>query len=96
MEKWKEANANKEKNEPQIPKVPERFWEDGKWAEENYGRLQKRYFDVWVAVFNKNVVSSGKDIEKVEVEAEKKTKTSSGEIPLIFIERGAHVYQSEP
>ncbi len=90
MEKWKEANANKEKNEPQIPKVPERFWEDVDWAEEHFSHLSEKYTDMWVAIVDGEVVSFGKNGGIVEEEA--RAKTGKKHIYMIFAESGMNVW----
>ena len=69
-----------------------RFWEDMNWGFNNYSRLMKKYPDKWVAIVNKKVTSSGENIEEVELKAEKKSGKSKDEIPVIFIESGAHIY----
>ena len=45
------------------------FWEDVRWAEENYVELQRRYQDKWVAVFRKKVISYGENRGEVEKRA---------------------------
>lgn len=36
-----------------MEKIPKRFQEDDKWAEEHYSDLMKKYSCEWIAVFNK-------------------------------------------
>lgn len=62
------------------------FWEDLKWGEKNYPKLQVKYPDQWVAIANKKVVSAGKSLKNVELKAEKKTKKEKEKIPVLFIE----------
>lgn len=47
--------------------------------------------EFWNAVADKKVVSAGENLERVETAAEK--KTGRRDFPLLFIERGAHVYK---
>jgi len=73
-----------------MEKIPKEFWEDAKWVEKHYSELVKKFPDEWVAVVNREVVTSGKDLAKVKEEA--KIKTGREKIPTIFIECGDHVY----
>ena len=73
-----------------MEKIPKDFWEDAKWAEKHYSELVKKFPDEWVAVVNREVVTSGRDLAKVKEEA--KLKTGREKIPTIFIECGDHVY----
>ena len=75
-----------------MEEVERKYFEDVKWGLNNYFNLMKRYPDKWVAVVNKKIVSSGESIEKVELEAEKKSGKDKRNIPVIFVERGAHIY----
>lgn len=68
----------------------EKIWEDIEWAEEFYPELQKKYHDEWIAIFNKEVISSGKNLGTVEDEARK--KVGKTEFYTIFIESGAAFY----
>ena len=68
------------------------FMEDMKWGLDNYKNLQLKFRDLWVAIVNKNVVASGESIKYVEDEASKRTGRKREEIPVIFVESGAHVY----
>ena len=73
-----------------MDKMPKEFWEDAKWAERHYSELVKEYPEEWVAVVNREVVTSGKDLARVKEEA--KIKTGRAKIPTIFVECGDHVY----
>ncbi|PKP57368.1 MAG: hypothetical protein CVT89_04600 [Candidatus Altiarchaeales archaeon HGW-Altiarchaeales-2] len=53
---------------------PKEFFDDLAWAEKEYIKLQRKYPDMWVAVLDRKVVSTGKNLKNVELEAEKKTK----------------------
>ena len=68
----------------------EEFWEDASWGEENYGDLQRKYQDKWVAIVGKKIVSSGKNRREVKEHAIK--LTGKKYIPLIYIESGAVIY----
>ena len=72
------------------PRLPERFWEDDEWIENNYSELVRNYKSEWIAVVNKMVVAHGKNLALVEEEA--KLKTGMDHIPVAFIESGAVVY----
>ena len=69
-----------------------KYLEDVKWGLNNYFNLMKKYPDKWVAVVNKKIVSYGENIEKVELNAEKKSGKSKKDIPVFFVEKGAHIY----
>ncbi len=73
-----------------VSKLPERFWDDDSWIEAHYGELQKEYSGQWVAVADKRVVASGKNLAKVEEEA--KMRTGLKHIPVSFVESGSVVY----
>lgn len=73
-----------------MKKISKEFWDDDEWAENHYMSLQDKYKDEWVAVVDKQVVSHGKSLARVEEEA--KMKTNKKEISLTFIECGNHVY----
>jgi hypothetical protein len=68
------------------------FIEDMKWGLDNYKNLQLKFRDLWVAIVNKEVVVAGESIKYVEEKASKLTGKSKEEIPVIFVESGAHVY----
>ena len=69
--------------------ISENFWEDQQWAFQHHSDLLDTYKDMWIAVVNKKVVSAGSSLEKVEAEA--KRKTGKDEIPVFFVECGAHI-----
>ena len=73
-----------------MEKIPKRFWEDDKWAEEHYSELIKKYHSQWIAVFNKKVISYGKNLAKVKEEAV--LNVGKQKIPTLFIESGDQVY----
>lgn len=70
--------------------MPERFWEDNQWTIDHYDELAHKYADEWVAVVNKTVVASGESIGEVKRKAER--KTGEKHIPVMFIEKGVHIY----
>lgn len=71
-------------------KMSRRFWNDLKWARNHHTDLLKKYRDKWIAVLNRRVVSFGTNLEKVEEQAKKKTGIL--DIPVMFVECGAHIY----
>lgn len=70
--------------------ISKEFWEDQQWGFQHHSDLLGRYKDMWVAIVNKKVVSAGEDLGKVEEEA--KQKTGKKQIPVLFVECGAHIY----
>ena len=76
----------------QVELLSDEFWKDDHWAHKHYQDLIKKYPDKWVAVFNKKIISFGNNIKKVEKEAKKIIKDK--EFPILFIEKGAHVYKN--
>ncbi len=66
------------------------IWEDLEWAQNSYSELQNKYQDEWVAIVNKEVVSSGKNLKTVEEEARR--KTGKREVYTTFVESGAALY----
>ncbi len=73
-----------------IPKMPTRFWDDDRWANEHYWELTRKYPNQWIAVVNREVVAHGKNLAMVEKEARK--KTSEDHISLTFAEGDIHVW----
>lgn len=73
-------------------KINKKLWDDILWSEEHYSELMERFPDKWVAIVDKKAVSSGESIKAVEIEAEKITGRSKNEIPVVFVECGAHIY----
>ena len=67
-------------------KVPKELWEDTEWGEKHYSELVKKYPDQWIAIVNKKVVSAGKSLRNVEIEAERKTSRKRDQIPVMFVE----------
>lgn len=71
-------------------KMSKRFWRDMKWGESHHVQLLKKYKDMWVAIFQKKVISAGKNLGEVEDQAKKKLKRD--DFPVLFVECGAHIY----
>lgn len=67
------------------------FWDDFKWGHQHHTELLKEHKDKWVAITNKQVVSSGKNLAEVERKARKKMKKE--EIPLLYVDSGQFPFQ---
>ena len=70
--------------------LPKRFWDDSKWAHQNFGELQQRYTNKWVAIVNKKVagvVENGDIARRIAVK-----KIGVKEIPVVFVESGHNLY----
>ncbi len=72
--------------------IDPKFMKEMEWALSQQGNWMHLYPDEWVAVFDKTIISHGKNIAEVEKEAVKKTKRDAKEIPVIFIECGRHLW----
>ncbi|MEK7727276.1 MAG: DUF5678 domain-containing protein [candidate division KSB1 bacterium] len=79
---------------PLVPPTPPEYWEDNNWADEHITDLAQAYPNLWVAVVDKQVVASGKVIAEVRRSAE--ARTGKTHFPIIFAERGIHVYANQP
>lgn len=73
-----------------IKTISKEFWEDQLWGFQHHTDLLKEFKDKWVAISNKKVISSGINLEIVEEEAKRLTKKK--EVPVMFVECGAHLY----
>ena len=71
-------------------RMSKEFWEDMRWALDHYQELMEEYPEMWVAVVDKKVVSSGYHIAKIEKIASK--ETGRPHIPVLFVEGSPHVY----
>jgi len=62
------------------------------WAYSNavYPKLARRYPNRWVAIAHHRVIAAGTNLQKVLAQARRKVDWP--EIPLVFVERGIHVY----
>ena len=72
--------------------IKKEFMEDVKWGLDNYKNLQLKFRDLWVAIVNNEVVVAGESIKYVEEKASQITGKRKEDIPVIFVESGAHVY----
>ena len=68
------------------------FMADMKGGLDNYKNLQLKFRDLWVAIMNRVLFVAGDDIRYVKEKASKLTGKNKEEIPVIFVESGAHVY----
>lgn len=79
---------------PPVPLTPPAYWVDSQWADEHIADLAQAYPNLWVAVIDKQVVASGKVIAEVRRTAE--AQSGKTHFPIIFAERGIHVYTNQP
>ena len=56
-----------------------------------YPKLARKYPNRWVALAHHRVIASGTDVMRVLAQARR--KIAWAEIPLVFVERGVHVYR---
>jgi hypothetical protein len=70
---------------------PDEYWEDSKWARDNFSEIVKQYPDQWVAIVDKKAVAAGRTIE--EVEKAGKEKTGRDEFPIYLAQKGLRVYR---
>lgn len=70
--------------------VSKQYNQDVNWAFSHYTDLAKKYPNMWVACAKKQIVAAGKSITETLTSAHQKIK--SKEIPVIFIEKGIHIY----
>lgn len=70
----------------------DRWQQERDWAysETVYPKLARRYPNRWVASAHHRVLASGTNLTKVLAQAHRKVDWK--EIPLVFVERGIHVY----
>jgi len=75
-----------------VDHIPKSYWEDHKWAYRHLNDLIRRHPNRWVAIYEKKVIASGES----SVAVEKKAKEISGraENPLMFVEKGCHIYEN--
>ena len=45
--------------------------DDSKWIKINYGKLQRRYADMYIAVFKKRVIAASEDFDQMYSNAKK-------------------------
>ena len=70
--------------------ISKEFWEDQQWGFQHHSELLDKYKDEWIAIVDKKVISAGHDLRKVKEKA--REKTGRREIPVLFVECGAHIY----
>ena len=75
-----------------MKKTPKKFWEDMRWGQSHESELMEKYRGKWVAIVNKKVVAAGTNLGKVKEDAMKTTKKDL--FPTLFIESGAHIYNT--
>ena len=76
-----------------IKPIPKQYHEDAEWAYANIEEITKQYPDLYVGIFNKEVIAAAKTIAEVQEIALK--KVNQKEIPIIFAEETIHVYQNK-
>lgn len=75
-----------------VDSMPKSYWEDRNWAYEHINELAIKYPNQWVAIFQKRVVATGESSVEVEKLAEKRSGRADN--PLIFVEKGCHIYEN--
>ena len=70
--------------------VTAEFWNDLHWGESHHTELLRTHRDEWVAILNKEVISSGINLAKVREDAQ--IKTGRNDIPVLFLDCGQHLY----
>jgi len=82
-----------------IPQEPQRYWDDLRWAREHSAELYRRFGadspedgNIWIAIFNQEVVAAGPNLAEVERIAAEKTDRPPEEIPVKFIASAAAIY----
>lgn len=78
---------------PPVPPTPKEFWEDNVWVDEHITDIAAAFPNLWVAVVDKQVVASGKVVAEVRHAAT--TKTGRTSFPIVFAEKGIHVYANK-
>ena len=85
---------------PEQPKSVSAFplhWKnewDWAYSEAVYPTLARRYPNRWIALAHHQVIAAGTNVMKVLAQAHKKVAWK--EVPLVFVERGIHVYLLDP
>jgi len=59
---------------PEFKFPPKHFYKDRDWAHEHLNDLAKEYPNLWVAIYKKKVVSSGKNLAEVKRLGEQKAE----------------------
>lgn len=78
---------------PPVPPTPREYCEDNDWENAHIAEIAAAYPNLWVAVVDKHVIASGKIIADVRKAAE--AKTGKTHFPVVFAERGIHVYTGQ-
>ena len=65
----------------------ERNWA---YSEAVYPKLARKYPNQWIAIADHRVIAAGTNLTKVLTRARRTIQWD--EIPLVFVERGIHVY----
>lgn len=71
-------------------RIPRRFWKDWDWGYAHYGDLAKRYGNQWVVIVHRKAVAASRNLREAEERA--RARTGERHVPVIFVERGGHVY----
>jgi len=72
-----------------IKPAPKQYMEDSRWANENFTEIVKQYPDLYVGIYKKKVIASGKTIAEVEEEGFK--KTGIDEFPIRLAEKTTRI-----
>ncbi|MFH1778313.1 MAG: DUF5678 domain-containing protein [Candidatus Omnitrophota bacterium] len=70
--------------------IPDDFWQNRKWILQHYNELAAKYADKWIAAIKGKVIASGNSITEVEKIAQK--TSGKKHIPVMFMEKGIHIY----
>jgi hypothetical protein len=70
--------------------ISNEYWEDVEWAKKNYGELQRKFKNVWVAIAEKRIICYGKSLKEVESKAE--ALVGRKDVFTMYIESGAAIY----
>lgn len=66
------------------------FWQNRKWMLQHYNELAAKYADKWITAIGGKVIASGNSIKEVEKIAKK--ILGKKHIPVMFMEKGVHIY----
>jgi hypothetical protein len=70
-------------------KINKRIIDDLMWGRKHHTELLEKYENEWVAIYNKQIIASDKDPEKVEQIARSKGKEK---FAIFYVDSGASVY----
>lgn len=73
---------------PPVPPTPREYWEGNDWANAHIAEIAAAYPNLWVAVVDKQVITSGKIIADVRKAAEAKL---AKRIFLSYLLRGVYM-----